>query len=76
MCSQSKVLGEGSLWKGGYVAKSTGGGQKVNLLKEELTTGAYEPDQLILFVDRLVRKVSPFIGYSCFTFLFEILRNE
>ncbi|CAH8661573.1 unnamed protein product [Schistosoma margrebowiei] len=48
---QVKVLGEGSHWRGGYVAKSTGGGQKVNLLKEELTNGAYEPDQLILFVD-------------------------
>ncbi|XP_018655001.1 putative procollagen-lysine,2-oxoglutarate 5-dioxygenase [Schistosoma mansoni] len=46
-----KVLGEGSHWKGGHVAKSTGGGQKVNLLKEELAKGDYKPDQLILFVD-------------------------
>ncbi|KAK4474617.1 hypothetical protein MN116_001754 [Schistosoma mekongi] len=49
----TKVLGEGSYWKGGYVAKSTGGGQKINLLKDELSKGTYRPDQLVLFVDRV-----------------------
>ncbi|KAH8866937.1 Multifunctional procollagen lysine hydroxylase and glycosyltransferase LH3 [Schistosoma japonicum] len=46
-----KVLGEGSYWKGGNVAKSTGGGQKVNILKDELAKSTYRPDQLVLFVD-------------------------
>ncbi|CAH8641938.1 unnamed protein product [Heterobilharzia americana] len=46
-----KVLGEGRRWSGGNVATSTGGGQKINLLKEELSDLAYRDDQLILFVD-------------------------
>ncbi|TNN04897.1 Procollagen-lysine, 2-oxoglutarate 5-dioxygenase 3, partial [Schistosoma japonicum] len=46
-----KVLGEGSYWKGGYVAQSTGGGPKVNLFKDELAKSTYRPDQLVLFID-------------------------
>ncbi|THD23896.1 Procollagen-lysine 2-oxoglutarate 5-dioxygenase [Fasciola hepatica] len=45
-----KVLGMGSTWRGGDVAKSVGGGQKVRLLKEELEDKR-NGDLLILFVD-------------------------
>ncbi|TPP65032.1 Procollagen-lysine 2-oxoglutarate 5-dioxygenase [Fasciola gigantica] len=45
-----KVLGMGSTWRGGDVAKSVGGGQKVRLLKEELEDKR-SGELLILFVD-------------------------
>ncbi|CAH8872001.1 unnamed protein product [Trichobilharzia szidati] len=38
-------------WNGGNVATSVGGGQKVNLLKHELSNTVYPDDQLIIFVD-------------------------
>lgn len=38
-------------WRGGDVAHSSGGGQKVNLLKQELEN-KWSEDILVLFVDR------------------------
>ncbi|KAM9317218.1 procollagen-lysine,2-oxoglutarate 5-dioxygenase 2 [Gastrophryne carolinensis] len=45
-----KVLGKGQDWKGGDVANSIGGGQKVRLLKEELESLA-DQDLVVLFTD-------------------------
>uniref|UniRef100_A0A8C5PC27 procollagen-lysine 5-dioxygenase n=1 Tax=Leptobrachium leishanense TaxID=445787 RepID=A0A8C5PC27_9ANUR len=46
-----KVLGKGTDWKGGDVAHSIGGGQKVRLLKEALESLADQGDLVILFTD-------------------------
>ncbi|XP_030631845.1 multifunctional procollagen lysine hydroxylase and glycosyltransferase LH3 [Chanos chanos] len=46
-----KVLGLGEEWKGGDVAKTVGGGQKVRWLKKELQKHKDEKDKVILFVD-------------------------
>ncbi|XP_071999185.1 procollagen-lysine,2-oxoglutarate 5-dioxygenase 2 isoform X2 [Engystomops pustulosus] len=46
-----KVLGKGLDWKGGDVANSIGGGQKVRLLKEALESIADQEDLIVLFTD-------------------------
>ncbi|KAM6908893.1 multifunctional procollagen lysine hydroxylase and glycosyltransferase LH3 [Xenentodon cancila] len=46
-----KVLGLGQDWKGGDVARTVGGGQKVRWLKEELLKHADRKDLVIMFVD-------------------------
>ena len=47
-----KNLGEGVEWKGGDIAFSTGGGQKINLVKEYVNTLPDESlDDLIFFCD-------------------------
>ncbi|KAJ0060293.1 hypothetical protein NL108_008447 [Boleophthalmus pectinirostris] len=47
-----KVLGLGEEWRGGDVAKTVGGGQKVRWLKKELLKHKDDPHKVILFVDR------------------------
>ncbi|TGZ56001.1 hypothetical protein CRM22_010249 [Opisthorchis felineus] len=46
-----KVLGLGLVWKGGDVSHSVGGGQKINLLRDELRSHINLDDLLILFLD-------------------------
>lgn len=46
-----KVLGLGEEWRGGDVAKTVGGGQKVRWLKKELLKHKDDIDKVILFVD-------------------------
>uniref|UniRef100_A0A8C9STB1 procollagen-lysine 5-dioxygenase n=1 Tax=Scleropages formosus TaxID=113540 RepID=A0A8C9STB1_SCLFO len=46
-----KVLGLGKEWKGGDVARTVGGGQKVRWLKKELQKYKDRPELVILFVD-------------------------
>ncbi|XP_055005910.1 multifunctional procollagen lysine hydroxylase and glycosyltransferase LH3-like [Boleophthalmus pectinirostris] len=46
-----KVLGLGEEWRGGDVAKTVGGGQKVRWLKKELLKHKDDPHKVILFVD-------------------------
>ncbi|XP_040283981.1 procollagen-lysine,2-oxoglutarate 5-dioxygenase 2 isoform X2 [Bufo bufo] len=46
-----KVLGNGLDWKGGDVANSIGGGQKVSFLKEALESIAEQDDLIVLFTD-------------------------
>lgn len=47
-----KVLGLGEEWRGGDVARTVGGGQKVRWLKKELLKHSDKEDMVILFVDR------------------------
>ncbi|XP_062904877.1 multifunctional procollagen lysine hydroxylase and glycosyltransferase LH3-like [Mobula hypostoma] len=46
-----KVLGLGEEWKGGDVARTVGGGQKVRWLKKELERHADKEDLIVMFVD-------------------------
>ncbi|XP_076842261.1 multifunctional procollagen lysine hydroxylase and glycosyltransferase LH3-like [Brachyhypopomus gauderio] len=46
-----KVLGLGEDWRGGDVAKTVGGGQKVRWLKNEMQKHKDKHDSVILFVD-------------------------
>uniref|UniRef100_A0AAQ4QYL9 procollagen-lysine 5-dioxygenase n=1 Tax=Gasterosteus aculeatus aculeatus TaxID=481459 RepID=A0AAQ4QYL9_GASAC len=46
-----KVLGLGEQWKGGDVARTVGGGQKVRWLKAELLKHSDNKDLVVLFVD-------------------------
>lgn len=46
-----KTLGLGQEWKGGDVARTVGGGQKVRWLKEALEEYREEEDRIIMFVD-------------------------
>ncbi|XP_056420796.1 procollagen-lysine,2-oxoglutarate 5-dioxygenase 2 isoform X1 [Hyla sarda] len=46
-----KVLGKGVDWKGGDVANSIGGGQKVRLLKDALESITDQEDLIVLFTD-------------------------
>ncbi|KAG9346407.1 hypothetical protein JZ751_006718 [Albula glossodonta] len=46
-----KVLGLGEEWKGGDVARTVGGGQKVRWLKRELQKHSDNKELVILFVD-------------------------
>uniref|UniRef100_A0A8C9U3H1 procollagen-lysine 5-dioxygenase n=1 Tax=Scleropages formosus TaxID=113540 RepID=A0A8C9U3H1_SCLFO len=46
-----KVLGLGEEWRGGDVARTVGGGQKVRWLKKELQKYSERQDLVILFVD-------------------------
>uniref|UniRef100_A0AAQ5Y891 procollagen-lysine 5-dioxygenase n=1 Tax=Amphiprion ocellaris TaxID=80972 RepID=A0AAQ5Y891_AMPOC len=46
-----KVLGLGEDWKGGDVARTVGGGQKVRWLKKELLKHSDNKDLVVMFVD-------------------------
>ncbi|XP_024120410.1 multifunctional procollagen lysine hydroxylase and glycosyltransferase LH3 isoform X2 [Oryzias melastigma] len=46
-----KVLGLGEDWRGGDVARTVGGGQKVRWLKKELLKHSEEAELVIVFVD-------------------------
>ncbi|KAM4714261.1 multifunctional procollagen lysine hydroxylase and glycosyltransferase LH3 [Anableps anableps] len=46
-----KVLGLGEEWKGGDVARTVGGGQKVRWLKKELLKHSEDQELVVLFVD-------------------------
>jgi len=47
-----KILGLNSIWKGGDMAKGPGGGQKINLLKNELLSWSNEElNKIIMFTD-------------------------
>lgn len=46
-----KTLGAGLSWNGGSM-KGLGGGQKINLLKEELKQYKDDKDKIVLFTDR------------------------
>lgn len=46
------MLGLGEEWKGGDVARTVGGGQKVRWLKEELLKHSEEQQLVVMFVDR------------------------
>ncbi|XP_041094358.1 multifunctional procollagen lysine hydroxylase and glycosyltransferase LH3-like [Polyodon spathula] len=46
-----KVLGLGEDWKGGDVARTVGGGQKVRWLKEEMEQHADRDELVVMFVD-------------------------
>ncbi|XP_056299129.1 multifunctional procollagen lysine hydroxylase and glycosyltransferase LH3 [Pseudoliparis swirei] len=46
-----KVLGLGEQWKGGDVARTVGGGQKVRWLKAELLKHSDNKDMVVMFVD-------------------------
>lgn len=47
-----QVLGLGEEWKGGDVARTVGGGQKVRWLKKELLKHSDKKDMVVMFVDR------------------------
>lgn len=47
-----RTLGLGQEWRGGDVARTVGGGQKVRWLKKEMEKYADQEDMLIMFVDR------------------------
>ena len=49
-----QVLGLGEEWKGGDVARTVGGGQKVRWLKKELLKHSDKKDMVVMFVDRCV----------------------
>ncbi|TNM93932.1 hypothetical protein fugu_002108 [Takifugu bimaculatus] len=46
-----KVLGLGEEWRGGDVARTVGGGQKVRWLKKELSKHSDKENMVIMFVD-------------------------
>ncbi|XP_066578346.1 multifunctional procollagen lysine hydroxylase and glycosyltransferase LH3 [Amia ocellicauda] len=46
-----KVLGLGEEWRGGDVARTVGGGQKVRWLKKEMQKHAEKSDMVVMFVD-------------------------
>uniref|UniRef100_A0A493TH16 procollagen-lysine 5-dioxygenase n=2 Tax=Anas platyrhynchos TaxID=8839 RepID=A0A493TH16_ANAPP len=46
-----KVLGKGEEWRGGELANSIGGGQKVRLLKEGIESYADQEDLIVMFVE-------------------------
>ncbi|XP_061816438.1 multifunctional procollagen lysine hydroxylase and glycosyltransferase LH3 [Nerophis lumbriciformis] len=46
-----KILGLGEDWRGGDVARTVGGGQKVRWLKKELLKHAHQEELVIMFVD-------------------------
>lgn len=52
MTLMTQVLGLGEDWRGGDVARTVGGGQKVRWLKKELLKHSDRKDLVILFVDR------------------------
>lgn len=47
-----RTLGLGEEWRGGDVARTVGGGQKVRWLKKEMEKYADREDMVIMFVDR------------------------
>lgn len=46
-----KVLGMGEEWKGGDMANSVGGGQKVLMMRQALESYKDDPEMIILFTD-------------------------
>lgn len=50
--SSPQTLGLGEEWRGGDVARTVGGGQKVRWLKKEMEKYADREDMIIMFVDR------------------------
>ncbi|MGH0184158.1 UNVERIFIED_CONTAM: hypothetical protein FKN15_014107 [Acipenser sinensis] len=50
-CLCLQVLGLGEDWKGGDVARTVGGGQKVRWLKEEMEQHAERDELVVMFVD-------------------------
>uniref|UniRef100_A0A672KW48 Procollagen-lysine, 2-oxoglutarate 5-dioxygenase 3 n=1 Tax=Sinocyclocheilus grahami TaxID=75366 RepID=A0A672KW48_SINGR len=50
-----QVLGLGEEWKGGDVARTVGGGQKVRWLKKELEKHKDKQNTVIMFVDRATK---------------------
>uniref|UniRef100_K7GBB8 Procollagen-lysine,2-oxoglutarate 5-dioxygenase 3 n=1 Tax=Pelodiscus sinensis TaxID=13735 RepID=K7GBB8_PELSI len=46
-----KTLGLGEEWRGGDVARTVGGGQKVRWLKEEMAKHTEQEDLVVMFVD-------------------------
>lgn len=48
------TIGLGSEWLGGDVQRSTGGGFKVNKLREELETYKSDTEKIVLFTDGFV----------------------
>ncbi|XP_018024064.2 procollagen-lysine,2-oxoglutarate 5-dioxygenase 1-like, partial [Hyalella azteca] len=46
-----QVLGMGQEWEGGVMAEGLGGGQKINLLREELKHHNHNPNLVVLFSD-------------------------
>jgi len=46
-----KVLGMGEDWRGGDIKRFAGGGQKINILKAELSKHKDNKDQIIMFTD-------------------------
>ncbi|XP_046639801.1 procollagen-lysine,2-oxoglutarate 5-dioxygenase 1-like isoform X1 [Daphnia pulicaria] len=46
-----KVLGLGEEWKGGDMANSVGGGQKVLMLRKEVELHKDDPEKIIMFTD-------------------------
>lgn len=52
MAMMIQVLGLGEEWRGGDVARTVGGGQKVRWLKKELLKHSDKKGMVILFVDR------------------------
>lgn len=45
-------MGLGEQWKGGDVARTVGGGQKVRWLKKELLKLSEDQELVVMFVDR------------------------
>lgn len=52
MMMMMQVLGLGEEWRGGDVARTVGGGQKVRWLKKALMKYSDKEDMVIMFVDR------------------------
>lgn len=52
MGSSLQTLGLGQQWRGGDVARTVGGGQKVRWLKQEMEKYADREDMVVMFVDR------------------------
>ena len=67
-----QVLGLGEEWRGGDVARTVGGGQKVRWLKNELSKYSDDDNMVILFVDRCVCVCVGGV-FSCDSFYFERL---
>ncbi|RXM92721.1 Procollagen-lysine,2-oxoglutarate 5-dioxygenase 3 [Acipenser ruthenus] len=71
-----KVLGLGEDWKGGDVARTVGGGQKVRWLKEEMEQHAERDELVVMFVDRpRAVTVTPGCAGSCVRFKRLILKS-
>ena len=51
-----KVLGMDQDWRGGDIARYPGGGQKINILKNETVKYKDDKNLLVMFVDRSVNQ--------------------
>lgn len=47
-----KVYGLGEEWRGGNIAQTSGGGQKINILKKELEKFKNDKETILIFTDR------------------------